>query len=127
MADFYTMEEAARVLGISLDELKQRIANGELRHAGEGGSPQFRKTEVDEYARRQGYELYYPGYTLENPSPMDYKKRLHGLEFYEWNQAWLPYERQTSFGRQHSIAAPWSKPAPESTLSVKLEPAPATA
>jgi len=39
MADFYTMEEAARVLGISLDELKQRIANGELRHAGEGGSP----------------------------------------------------------------------------------------
>jgi excisionase family DNA binding protein len=54
MADFYTMEEAARVLGISLDELKQRIANGELRHAGEGGSPQFRKTEVDEYARRQG-------------------------------------------------------------------------
>lgn len=54
MADFYTMEEAARVLGISLDELKQRIANGELRHAGEGGSPQFRKNEVDEYARRQG-------------------------------------------------------------------------
>lgn len=54
MADFYSMEEAARVLGISLDELKQRIANGELRQAGEGGSPQFRKNEVDEYARRQG-------------------------------------------------------------------------
>lgn len=54
MADFYSMEEAARVLGISLDELKQRIDSGELRQAGEGGSPQFRKGDVDEYARRQG-------------------------------------------------------------------------
>lgn len=54
MADFYTMEEAARVLGISLDELKQRIESGDLRQAGEGGSPQFRKGDVDEYARRQG-------------------------------------------------------------------------
>lgn len=80
-----------------------------------------------EYARRQGYELYYPGYTLENPSPMDYKKRLHGLEFYEWNQSWLPFERQTSFNRHHSMAAAWSKPAPENTLSVRFESAPATA
>jgi hypothetical protein len=58
---------------------------------------------------------------------MDYKKRLHGLEFYEWNQAWLPFERRTSFGPQRLPAAPWSKPQPESTLSVKHEPAPTTA
>lgn len=54
MADFYTMEEAARVLGISLDELKQRIESGELRQVGEGGASQLRKDDVDEFARRQG-------------------------------------------------------------------------
>jgi len=80
-----------------------------------------------EYARRQGYKLHYPGYTLENPSPMDYKKRLHGLEFYEWNQAWRPFARQTSLGRPSAIAAPSSKAAPEGTLSVQLEPTSAAA
>ena len=54
MADFYSMEEAARVLGISLDELKKKIQSGDLRQVGGGSSPQFRKNDVDEYARRQG-------------------------------------------------------------------------
>jgi arginine-tRNA-protein transferase len=50
-----------------------------------------------EYARQQGHRFYYPGYTLENPSPMDYKKRLFGLEAYEWNQSWSPFARQVEF------------------------------
>lgn len=54
MAEFYSMEEAARVLGIGLDELKRKIQSGELRQIGGAGSPQFRKTEIDEFARRQG-------------------------------------------------------------------------
>lgn len=47
------------------------------------------------FARQHGYEFYYPGYTLENPSPMDYKKRFIGLEAYEWNQGWEPFTRHT--------------------------------
>ncbi len=54
MAEFYSMEEAARVLGIGLDDLKRRIQSGELRQIGGGASPQFRKTDIDEFARRQG-------------------------------------------------------------------------
>lgn len=54
MAEFYSMEEAARVLGIGLDELKLKIQSGELRQIGGAGSPQFRRTEIDEFARRQG-------------------------------------------------------------------------
>ena len=54
MADFYSMEEAARVLGISLDELKKKIQSGDLRQVGGGNAPQFRKSDVDEFARRQG-------------------------------------------------------------------------
>ncbi|MCY2934474.1 MAG: helix-turn-helix domain-containing protein [Planctomycetota bacterium] len=54
MADFYSMEEAARVLGISLDELKKKIQSGELKQVAGGHAPQLRKTEVEEFARRQG-------------------------------------------------------------------------
>jgi hypothetical protein len=54
MAEFYSMEEAARVLGIGLEELKLKIQSGELRQIGGGIAPQFRKNDVDEFARRQG-------------------------------------------------------------------------
>ena len=54
MADFYSMEEAARVLGISLDELKKKIQTGELKQIAGGNAPQLRKNEVEEFARRQG-------------------------------------------------------------------------
>jgi hypothetical protein len=54
MAEFYSMEEAARVLGIGLDDLKRKIQAGELRQVGGGAAPQFRKVDVDEVARRQG-------------------------------------------------------------------------
>lgn len=54
MADFYSMEEAARVLGISLDELKRKIQSGDLQQIGGGNAPQLKKNSVDEYARRHG-------------------------------------------------------------------------
>lgn len=45
------------------------------------------------FAREMGCELYYPGYALAKPSSMDYKKRFHGLEAYDWNCGWKPYSR----------------------------------
>jgi arginine-tRNA-protein transferase len=55
------------------------------------------------FARQQGCEFYYPGYTLENPSPMDYKKRFLGLEAYAWDLGWEPFKRHT---------LPHAEPAP---------------
>ena len=54
MAQFYTLEEAARVLGISADELKLKAQHREVRAFLDGGSWRFRKHDVDELARSRG-------------------------------------------------------------------------
>jgi arginyl-tRNA--protein-N-Asp/Glu arginylyltransferase len=44
------------------------------------------------WAREQGMELYYPGYTTLHPGIYDYKKRFHGLEGYDWEEnIWRPW------------------------------------
>ena len=54
MAQFYTLEEAARVLGMGPDELKQKAQQHEVRAFMDGGSWRFRVADVDELARRRG-------------------------------------------------------------------------
>ncbi|WP_422926784.1 helix-turn-helix domain-containing protein [Singulisphaera sp. PoT] len=54
MAQFYTLEEAARVLGMSPDELKAKAQQREVRAFLDGGSWRFRVGDVDELARRRG-------------------------------------------------------------------------
>lgn len=54
MAQFYTLEEAARVLGMSPDELKTKAQAREVRAFLDGGSWRFRVVDVDELARRRG-------------------------------------------------------------------------
>ncbi len=54
MAEFYTLEEAARVLGMSPDDLKTKAQEREVRGFLDGGSWQFRKADVEELARRHG-------------------------------------------------------------------------
>ena len=54
MAQFYTLEEAARVLGMSPDELKTKAQSREVRAFLDGGSWRFRVADVDELARRRG-------------------------------------------------------------------------
>ena len=54
MAQFYTLEEAARVLGMSSDELKLKAQHREVRAFLDGGSWRFRVADVDELARRRG-------------------------------------------------------------------------
>ena len=41
-----------------------------------------------EHSRRLGCRHYYPGYGSREPSPYDYKKRLAGLEEYDWRGRW---------------------------------------
>jgi excisionase family DNA binding protein len=54
MAQFYTLEEAAKVLGMSADELKAKAQSREVRAFLDGGSWRFRVVDVDELARRRG-------------------------------------------------------------------------
>jgi len=54
MAQFYTLEEAARVLGMGPDELKGKAQHREVRAFLDGGSWRFRVADVDELARRRG-------------------------------------------------------------------------
>jgi hypothetical protein len=54
MAQFYTLEEAARVLGMSAEELKAKAQSREVRAFLDGGSWRFRVVDVDELARRRG-------------------------------------------------------------------------
>jgi hypothetical protein len=54
MAQFYTLEEAARVLGMSAEELKSKAQAREVRAFLDGGSWRFRVVDVDELARRRG-------------------------------------------------------------------------
>jgi hypothetical protein len=54
MAQFYTLEEAARVLGMSPDELKTKAQSREVRAFMDSGSWRFRVADVDELARRRG-------------------------------------------------------------------------
>src|SRR6478735_10854545 len=54
MAQFYTLEEAARVLGISPDELKAQAQSRKVRAFMDSGSWRFRVADIDEHARRSG-------------------------------------------------------------------------
>ena len=54
MAQFYTLEEAARVLGMSVEELNSKAQAREVRAFLDGGSWRFRVVDVDELARRRG-------------------------------------------------------------------------
>ena len=54
MAQFYTLEEASRVLGMSPEDLKLKAQHREVRAFMDSGSWQFRVADVDELARRRG-------------------------------------------------------------------------
>ena len=54
MAQFYTLEEAARVLGMGPEDLKQKAQQREVRAFMDSGSWQFRVADIDELARRRG-------------------------------------------------------------------------
>jgi hypothetical protein len=54
MPEFYSLEEAARVLGMSPEDLKLKAQHREIRAFVDGGSWRFRKPDVEEEARRRG-------------------------------------------------------------------------
>jgi len=47
-----------------------------------------------EYARNQGKKFYYHGYAYEGESFYDYKKRLSGLEAFDWKGTWFSFNAE---------------------------------
>src|SRR4051812_23785513 len=54
MAQFYTLEEAARVLGMTPEDLKAEAQQRKVRAFLDGGTWRFRAGDIDEEARRRG-------------------------------------------------------------------------
>jgi hypothetical protein len=54
MLQYYKLEEAARMLGITPDELKRMAQRQEIRYFSDKGNMQFRAQEIEELARRRG-------------------------------------------------------------------------
>src|SRR6476661_7023106 len=83
MAQFYSLEEAARVLGMSAEDLKTKAQHREVRAFLDGGSWRFRVADVDELARRRGLgsdaELHLSD--LELPAADEAEKDLDLSEF----------------------------------------------
>jgi len=53
--DYYTLEEASRMVGMSPDELKQLARKGELRSFQDRGTWRFRVQDIQELARTRGF------------------------------------------------------------------------
>jgi len=45
-----------------------------------------------QFSRTGGYRFYYPGYAYQEPFIYDYKKRFSGLEHFDWQSGWHPYD-----------------------------------
>jgi arginyl-tRNA--protein-N-Asp/Glu arginylyltransferase len=56
-----------------------------------------------QWAKEQGCKLYYPGYALLEPSPMDYKKTFYGLQMYEWGGKWHAFARQPKVAKRPAV------------------------
>src|SRR5437763_3731001 len=92
MAQFYTLEEAARHLGMSPEDLKQKAQHREIRAFMDSGSWRFRVADVDELARRRGLgsdpdfslsdpELSLSKLDIESPAPGSASEELNLSEF----------------------------------------------
>ncbi|HVO96030.1 MAG TPA: hypothetical protein VMT22_24455 [Terriglobales bacterium] len=46
------------------------------------------------FSRERGFRYYYPGYAYREPFAYDYKKRLRGLEYLDWQTGWQPYANE---------------------------------
>ncbi len=53
----------------------------------------FTMLEAIRYSQELNCCYYYPGYAYREPSVYDYKKNFHGLEYFDWEDAWRPFPR----------------------------------
>lgn len=45
-----------------------------------------------EFSRKKEKSYYYSGYCYDVSSYYDYKKNFSGLEYFNWNDLWIPYD-----------------------------------
>ena len=70
---YYTLEEAAQILGMSPEELKQLSKQGDLRAFQDRGTLRFRTQDVEELARQRGgrSDVELPLGEAPRPKPAD--------------------------------------------------------
>jgi hypothetical protein len=69
MVLFYSLEEAAAILGVSAAELRKKTLSGEIRAFLRGGIWRLRISEIHEIARRQGLLVHSPVEALPPSNP----------------------------------------------------------
>ncbi len=85
MQQYYTLEEAARVLRTTPEELKRMAENKEIRAFRDRGNMRFRSQEIDEMARQRGFgsdpelQLGEAGRAKRGDSPPPAKKGDKGV------------------------------------------------
>src|SRR5215510_6729883 len=55
----------------------------------------FTMLEAIRYSRELNCRYYYPGYAYRGASIYDYKKKFSGLEYFDWNDQWLPFDAES--------------------------------
>lgn len=68
---YFTLEEAAPIIGIDPGELKRMAERGDIRSFRDRGKLRFRSQDVEEFARRQGETVTEPDFTFEEAVPFE--------------------------------------------------------
>lgn len=68
---YYTLEQAAEILGKSTDDLRQMARRGEIRSFADGGSWKFRTQDIDDLKQTEDLLAEYGTVSLDDDSDMD--------------------------------------------------------
>lgn len=47
-----------------------------------------------QYSKEHNLQYLYPGYAYRQSSFYDYKKNFHPMEYFDWNNKWLPFTKE---------------------------------
>jgi hypothetical protein len=83
MVQYYSLEEAARMLGVTPEELKKMAQRSEIRSFSDRGSMRFRVQEIEEHARRRGRGSD-PELQIVDPPSSGKGKKAHAEEAYDY-------------------------------------------
>ena len=127
---YYTLEEAAKILGLDLGEVKRMAERNELRAFRDRGTLRFRKPEVDELARRRGMATNpaigldgMPARPAEPPAGPPSAARSaasHKSSQFEIGAS----NEEVDFGEGLLVSESGSKPRPPSSSKVAASPRP---
>src|SRR6266851_4592799 len=131
MVQYYSLEESARKLGVSLEELKKMAQRNEIRSFSDRGTMRFRAQEIEELARRRGRGSD-PELQIVDPPSSGKAKKAQAEEVFDFQLSpddqveigqELPAKTGSGSGKKSDKNRPSSKsppPKPGSDSDVRL-------